>query len=59
MSQTQICTKVAVNTPFGPTERIEVDKLVEQGGSWGPILCSNSIDTIGKKATNKYQAIYK
>ena len=40
---------VAVNTAFGVTERVNVPQIVQQGGTWGPCLCSNSIDTIGKK----------
>ena len=35
---------VAVNTNMGQTERINIEKIVQQGGSWGPMECSNSTD---------------
>ena len=38
-------TKVAVKTPFGPTERFDVEEVVQQGGFWGPILCFKSMDS--------------
>ena len=41
---------VAVKTAVGLTDRINVPTVVQQGGTLGPILCSNSIDTIGKNA---------
>ena len=28
-------------------------KIVQQGGTWGPLLCSNSVDTLGKKIRNR------
>ena len=44
---------VAINTPHGITERINIRNIVQQGGTWGPLLCSNSIDTIGKQLWNE------
>ena len=41
--------QVAVSTPHGLTERMSIPEIVQQGGTWGPVLCSNSIDSIGKK----------
>ena len=40
--------KVAVNTAVSQTERIEVEKIVTQGGTWGSLLCSNHIDVLGR-----------
>ena len=40
---------VAVKTPVGLTNRIYMTNIVQQGGTWGPIKCSNSIDKVGKK----------
>ena len=40
---------VAINTAVGLTERINIPNIVQQGGTWGPGLCSNSIDNLGKK----------
>ena len=39
---------VAVNTTAGQTERIDMPEIVTQGGTWGPMMCSNSIDKVGK-----------
>ena len=40
---------VAVKTPVGETERINIERIIQQGGTWGPIQCSNSIDQIIKQ----------
>ena len=40
---------VAVKTALGLTERVNLPNIVQQGGTWGPLLCSNSIDKIGRK----------
>ena len=54
-------TNVAVNTPFGLSKRVELEKLVQQGGIFGGILCSNSVDKFGKQCLeqNKHLYIYK
>ena len=39
---------VAINTAVGQTERVNIPEFTAQGGTWGPMLCSNSIDTVGK-----------
>ena len=49
---------VAVNTPVGLTERVNIKKIVTQGGTFGPIECSNSIDKIGKKYFDKGEHLY-
>ena len=38
------------NTAVGQTDRFNIPEVVTQGGTWGPLLCSNSIDQIGKYA---------
>jgi hypothetical protein len=40
---------VAVNTSVGQTDRVNMKNIVMQGGKWGPLQCSNSMDKIGKK----------
>ena len=42
-------TLMAIRTAVGMTERVGIPDIVQQGGTWGSMLCSNSIDTIGKK----------
>ena len=49
---------VAVKTASGLTERVNIPCLVQQGGTWGPMLCSNSIDTFGEKCKNRREHIY-
>ena len=49
---------VAVNTPIGQTERIVIPEIVQQGGSWGPIECSVSIDKIGRDCTKNKKHTY-
>jgi hypothetical protein len=49
---------VAVNTAVGLTDRIPIDKIVQQGGTWGPCLCSNSVDTLGKKIRDRGISTY-
>ena len=44
---------VAVNTAVGMTERVNIANIVQQGGTWGPALFSNSIDTLGKKCRDQ------
>ena len=39
---------VAINTAVGQTERVNIPEITAQGGTWGPLLCSNSIDAVGK-----------
>ena len=52
---------VAVNTVVGQTERVNMKNIVMQGGKWGPLKCSNTMDIIGKKCVNngKYLYTYK
>ena len=35
------------------TDRINIPIIVQQGGTWGPGLCSNSVDTLGKKCRDQ------
>ena len=44
---------VAINTAAGLTRRVSIEKIVQQGGTWGPLLCSNSVDTLGKKVRDR------
>ena len=51
--------KVAIKTSAGLTERIDVPCVVQQGGTWGSMMCSNSIDTFGKKSIERGEHIYR
>ena len=51
--------KVAVKTSAGLTDRVDVPCVVQQGGTWGSMMCSNSIDTIGRKCIQRGEHLYK
>ena len=46
---------VSINTAVGPTERVNIPEIAQQGGTWGPMMCSNSIDMVGKHAKENNQ----
>ena len=50
---------VAVRTPVGQTDRKNIREIVMQGGTWGPLKCSNSMDKIGKLCENTGEHMYK
>ena len=39
---------VAINTSVGQTDRANIPAIVTQGGTWGPMLGSNYIETVSK-----------
>ena len=49
---------IAVNTAVGLTDRVNIPTVVQQGGISGSILCSNSIDMIGKKCRDRGKHCY-
>ena len=50
--------RVAVNTGVGQTERRTVNKVVTQGGTWGPMMCSSHIDTLGQTCQKTGENLY-
>ena len=50
--------QVAINTAVGLTERVDIPCIVMQGGKWGPIHCSNSLDKVGKRCYDRGQPLY-
>ena len=49
---------VAVKTAVGLTERVMIPTVVMQGGKWGPLQCSNTMDKIGKGCFDKGEHLY-
>ena len=49
---------MAVNTAVGLTNRVNISKVVTQGGVFGPLQCSNSIDTLGRKSFNTGEHLF-
>ena len=47
--KTNLNNMVAINTPVGQTRRINMKRIIQQGGIWGSLICSNSIDSIGRR----------
>ena len=53
--------QVAIKTPFGLTERTQIEKIVMQGETFGPLCCSVQVDTFGRECLqkNKFLYVYK
>ena len=49
---------VAINTAVGQTERVTINNIVMQGGKWGPLQCSNSMDKVGKICVESGEHLY-
>ena len=50
--------KVAVVTPHGLTERVEINKIVMQGENLAPLECSVQVDTFGKECMNEKKYLF-
>ena len=49
---------VVVNTAVGLTDRVMLPTLVMQGGKWGPLKCSITMDKIGRKCVDKVEHLF-
>ena len=49
---------IAVNTAVGLTDRVNIKNIVQQGGTWGSLLCSNSIDSVCRKSSSRRGHLY-
>ena len=47
-----------VKTPLGKTDRVNMPQIVMQGGTWGLLECSNSLDKMGKLSENNGEQLY-
>ena len=50
---------VSVKSPIGASQRINMPFIVQQGGTWGSLLCANTIDTLGKECSKFGNFTYK
>ena len=50
--------QVAVRTPVGKTNRSSIYNVITQGDVFGPILCSNQVDTFGKECLEEKKYVY-
>ena len=51
--------KVAVQTPVGLSERVDLPDIICQGGSNGPIICAVQTGSIGGEQENRGRHLYK
>ena len=53
--------KIVVKTPVGKTNQESIQNVIIQGDVFGPLFCSNTIDTFGKECLTqrKYTFLYK
>ena len=56
---TNVKNTAYINTPIGVTPNIQLPKIVQQGGVWGPLECSNSVDKIGRNCNSRGINYYK
>ena len=49
---------VAVKTGVGLTKRVNIKNIVTQGGTFGPLECSNSIDKIAQKCVRDEKNLF-
>ena len=57
--QTNVDNLIAVNTPVGQTARVNMPQIVQQGGGWGPMECSVSIDKLGRDCVQRRKYLYR
>ena len=50
---------IAVNTPYGLTERESISEIVAQGDVFSPSLCAVQVDTHGKLCLENYKHLYQ
>jgi hypothetical protein len=57
--KTNINAKVAIKTPAGITRRIVISDVIMQGTVWGSLLCTSTMDNLGKIAYSMPDDLYK
>ena len=59
--ETNVENPVAINPGVGQTDRVSIPRVVQQAGGWGPMECSNSVDTLGKRCKTRgiHSYLYK
>ena len=50
---------VAIRTPFGTTERTNIPDIIQQGGIFGPLTCSNVTYSLGRKCQEIKAHLFK
>ena len=51
--------KVAIKTSSGITRRIDISEIIMQGTVWGSLLCTGTMDKLGKMCYEKPEFLYK
>ena len=50
--------KVAVKTPNGISERMDIKNIIMQGPVWGSLMCTATMDKLGQKAYENKSLLY-
>jgi hypothetical protein len=50
---------VAIKTPYGTTDRINMKKIVMKGTVWGSLLCTATMDKLGKQKYSSEELLFK
>ena len=51
--------QVAIKTPHGMTQRVDITNVIMQGTVWGGLFCTTSMDKLGKQAYREPDLLYK
>jgi exonuclease III len=51
--------RIAIRTPNGTTDRFTINNIVMQGTVWAGLMCTCTMDKLGKQAYNDEQLLYK
>ena len=51
--------KIAVKTASGITRRVGISDIVMQGTVWGSLMCTSTMDNLGKEAYSQPNILYK
>ena len=51
--------RIAINTPSGKTERVAIHNTVMQGTVWAGLMCTSTMDKLGRQAYSDPNLLYK
>ena len=51
--------QIAVKTSSGITRRVSISDIVMQGTVWGSLMCTSTMDNLGKQAYSQPDILYK
>ena len=51
--------QVSIKTACGNTDRVNIENIVMQGTTWGSLLCTTTMDKLGKRIYENDELLYK